>query len=527
MKQFYLQPLVLIVATLFSLNTYASPQLSSYPSAAAVIYLDFDGQTISGSIWNSGNRLVCAPAPMSDLQITEVFNRVAEDYRPFEINITTDSTVFLAAPLTLRMRVIVTPTSAWYPGVGGVSFLGSFSWGDDIPCFVFCDRLGYSAKRVAECCSHESGHTVGLAHQSKYDVSCNLTSTYNDGIGSGEVGWAPVMGNSYYKNMSGWNNGPTPYGCTAVQDNLSIIATQNGFTYRADDYSDDIKGAPLSINISPVPLTGIITTSTDKDVFKINIPYNSNFHFEVTPSNVGVNNEGADLDVKVSLFDGTKTLIADYDPADKMNVSVDTILSSGDYYLMVQGAGNSNVSDYGSLGSYRITGLQGVLPIKQVKLTGNIINSKHTLSWSILSDNPVKTISIESSETGTNFKTIITTDGNTNSFGYVPYGSSDIFYRLKVTSVQNEIAYSNTIFLKAAGNAANPFNVSTFVHNQLTVNAEGNYEYLLSDINGNVVLQGKGQRGFNYISTSKQIPGMYILQLVSNNKKQTERIIKQ
>ena len=76
---------------------------------------------------------------------------------------------------------------------------------------------------VAECCSHESGHAVGLSHQSRYDgVNCATpVEQYNSGIGTGEVSWAPIMGNSYYKNMTNWNNGPTPYGCTNLQDNLS------------------------------------------------------------------------------------------------------------------------------------------------------------------------------------------------------------------------------------------------------------------------------------------------------------------
>ncbi len=225
------------------------PKLSSFPSAKATIYLDFDGQTVSGTSWNGGATFYCMPASLTDDQITEIFNRVSEDYRPFNIDITTDSTVFLAAPLTQRVRIIITPTSAWYPGVGGVSYTGSFIWGDDTPGFVFPDRLGYVIKLIAECCTHESGHTVGLSHQSKYTADCSLISTYNDGVGLGETSWAPVMGNSYYRNLSGWNNGPTPSGCTADQDNLSIITSRNGFTYRTDDHSDDPKNNPTPISI--------------------------------------------------------------------------------------------------------------------------------------------------------------------------------------------------------------------------------------------------------------------------------------
>ena len=57
--------------------------------------------------------------------------------------------------------------------------------------------------------------------------------------------------------------------------------------------------------------------------------------------------------------------------------------------------------------------------------------------------------------------------------------------------------------------------------------AIGNYEYHLSDINGNIIAMGKGKQGFNQVNIDHQPAGMYILQLVSNNEKQTERIIKQ
>lgn len=522
-------PLILLLALLVSFNVYSLPKLSSLPTATATIYLDFNGHTVNSGVWQSGKTFTCAAAGLTDAQITEIFYRVSEDYRPFNLNVTTDSSVFLNAPLEQRMRVVITPTSAWYPGVGGVAYVGSFSWGDDTPCFVFCDKLGpNNTKMVAECCSHESGHTVGLSHQSKYDGSCNLTAAYNDGVGSGEVGWAPIMGNSYYRNMSGWNNGPTPYGCAAVQDNLSIITTQNGFTYRADDYSDDINGTPTFINISPSPIKGIITTSTDADAFKIYIPENTNFHIDVNPFNIGANNQGADLDVKVSLYDATKTLVRTYDPSDKMNVAIDTILNSGDYYLVVRGSGNNNVSDYGSLGSYNITGLKGILPIRQVKLTGKLDKNKHHLNWNIVSDDPIKSIMIESSTNGNNFNAIATISGGAvSNYINTSLANTEIYYRLKVTSVTNQTVYSNIIALKTTEKEEKFFKVSTFVHSQITVTAANNYQYRLSDINGNTVARGNGNTGFNQLNIDHKPAGIYILQLFNNNEKQTERIIKQ
>jgi len=46
------------------------------------------------------------------------------------------------------------------------------------------------------------------------------------------------MGNVASRNATQWNFGPTPNGCSYLQDNLSVITTTNGFGYRPDDYAD-------------------------------------------------------------------------------------------------------------------------------------------------------------------------------------------------------------------------------------------------------------------------------------------------
>src|SRR5262245_39226806 len=112
-------------------NAFGLPKLNSFPSASAVVFLDFDGHTISNTVWDNGRIIESNAALLSDAQIEEIFNRVSEDFRPFDLNITTDSTVFLAAPLKRRMRVIITPTNYWRPGAGGVAWVSSFNAGDD------------------------------------------------------------------------------------------------------------------------------------------------------------------------------------------------------------------------------------------------------------------------------------------------------------------------------------------------------------------------------------------------------------
>ncbi len=502
-------------------------KLNSYPSATATIYLDFDGEQVNSPVWNYGNALNCAASGLSTAQITEVFNRVAEDFRPFNINITTDADIYFTAPADKRIRVIITPTSNWFNGVGGVGYLGSFTWGDDTPCFVFSNRLGpNSPKMIAECCSHESGHSLGLSHQSKYDAVCNLTATYNEGNGTGECAWAPIMGNSYYRNMSGWNNGPTPYGCSSSQDNLSIITSQNGFGFRADDYGDDIQFNATNINPAAINIDGLINTSSDKDAFTFNLSQPANFRLNANPFSVLPNNEGADLDIKISLFDADKNLISVYDPSNSMSVLIDTILKEGNYYFIVEGAGNNNTSNYGSLGSYNITGVMSVLPIRSITLTGKADKNKHNLNWNIAANEAIRSVTIQSTTNGNGFTDISLLDGITNNFSYPTYQTNEIQYRLKVTSISGQEMYSNTISLKN-NPALNNFIVSTFAINTISIQSNTNYQFTLFDVNGYPVTKGTGSTGFNKIEIGNQASGIYLLQLFYNNQQQTIKILKQ
>ena len=500
-------------------------KLNSYPSASATIYLDFDGEVVDNPGWNGGNTINCLPSGLSNTQIAEVFNRVAEDYRPFDINITTDADVFDAAPIDKKMRVIITPTSSWFNNVGGVSYLGSFKWGDETPCFVFCDKLGpNNPKMVAECCSHESGHTLGLSHQSKYDDGCNLTATYNDGSGTGETAWAPIMGNSYYRNMSGWNNGPTPYGCSNSQDNLSIITSRNGFGYRTDDHSDDINIEATTINASNINVGGVISASNDKDAFTFSLSYNSDFHLDATPFSVDADNNGADLDIKLSLYNGEKKLVRSYNPAASMSVTIDTILNSGTYYIVVEGTGNGNASDYGSLGSYTLSGLFGVLPVCNITLNGTANNTLRQFNWNIDCNEAISSVVLQSSNDGVRFSDVRNVL-NQNNFDYTPAEQTDMYYRLQVTSFSGRVVYSSTVLLKKQP-AVKAFVVSNVTANDINVIANERYQYLLTDIKGNKLATGIGNSGFSNIPLHGKPAGIYILLLSGCGETKSQRVLK-
>ncbi len=501
------------------------PRLSSYPSAGATIYLDFDGETVQHLLWNNGQVLDCAAPGFTAQQITEIFHRVAEDFRPFEINITTEFDRFLAAPADRRIRVIITPTS-FFAGVGGVSYTGSFTWGDDTPCFVFSNKLGPNhPKMVAECCSHEAGHTLGLAHQARYDGSCALTTAYNDGSGTGETSWAPIMGNSYYRNMSGWNNGPTPQGCSNLQDNLSVISTRNGIGFRADDYTDEPGEQAFPLVGSNLLLEGIIGRPGDRDVFRLTLTRNSNLRLDATPFSVGDRLEGAGLDIRLLLFNSRQELIGDFNPAEALSARIDTVLPAGIYYVEVSGTGNSNTSAYSSLGAYTLSGLFNVLPVCQAELSGSVQGQLRQFSWTVNCNETLSEVMLQASADGQYFTDLQALDITPRRFSLPASASDGPYFRLKLTSVSGHQAYSGTVRLAVAAPAVN-FVVSTLVTNDIRVQYPAGYQYVLTDLNGRPISAGKAGAGLSHIPLQRQPAGIYILLLDACGIRQTVRVLK-
>ena len=91
----------------------------------------------------------------------------------------------------------------------------------------------------------------------------------------------------------------------------------------------------------------------------LNMNTNANFHLTAIPFNVQQNWIGANLDIKIELYNSGATLIRSYDPVDILSVTIDTFLNGGTYYIKIHGAGNSNIGSYGSLGAYTLSGSYG------------------------------------------------------------------------------------------------------------------------------------------------------------------------
>lgn len=165
-------------------------RLHSNPGASKRIYLDFDGHVTSGTIWNSnytGGQNIVTPAfdidgnttAFSDSErerIQLIWERVSEDYIPFNVDVTTEDPG--AAALTNSggtdsewgIRIVIGGSSYdwWGAGNGGLAYVGSFNWSSDTPGFVFPANLGGGAEKyTAEAISHEAGHALGLNHDGR------------------------------------------------------------------------------------------------------------------------------------------------------------------------------------------------------------------------------------------------------------------------------------------------------------------------------------------------------------------------
>ncbi|MEZ0216588.1 MAG: zinc-dependent metalloprotease family protein, partial [Rariglobus sp.] len=241
-----------------SVITIPQAKFSSRPEATAVVFLDFDGAEVTEPDWNPPDHDDNPQTPpvihamfsgLNDDQLKEVWQRVAEDYRAFNINVTTDEAVYNSAPVGTRMRCIVTPTLV-VPNAGGVAYLGSWAdagapdYSDNVPCWVFTSQLAYDPKSVAEAISHEIGHTLGLSHDGLKDAGGVTVEDYYNGHGTGATGWAPIMGTAYYQPLSQWSRGEYVSGANVAnntEDDLTIIASSGN---RTGYVTDVISGAP-------------------------------------------------------------------------------------------------------------------------------------------------------------------------------------------------------------------------------------------------------------------------------------------
>jgi hypothetical protein len=369
-------------------------QLHSKPGSSRTIYLDFNGEHVSGTAWNEiapyllgaqthpAFSLDGDPTTFSDAEqdaIQSIWQRVSEDYAPFDVDVTTADPGLAALRRTdatdtvYGTRALITPSAAAADKLcagtcGGIAFMGTYDVagtelgeaGSDYaqPAWVFPQQLGNSTKAIAEAVSHEVGHNVGLDHD----------GTAAAGYFGGHNAWAPIMGNSYGRPISQWSAGEydgatRPPGTLQTNpDDLTVI-NQNGLSYQPDDHGNTI-GTASPMSAVTRTASGLITTREDRDVFAFTPSCSGNVTFTVTPAPTSPN-----LDVRLRLLSGTGSELAadnpvsgafDSDVATGMGAGAAVPVSSGSpVYVEVDGVGagspaSNGYSDYASIGRYTV-----------------------------------------------------------------------------------------------------------------------------------------------------------------------------
>lgn len=371
--------------------------LQSLPGARGVMLLDFAG----GYTPTWGGVYYSKPAAANNNTIRDVWKRVAEDYAPFNINVTTDIKVYLQAPETSRQRVAFTDTPVT---AAGVAFYGSWNWGGDTPCW----SVYSTGKSSAEVASHEAGHTLNLSHQGQWD-GVTTTNEYYGGHGSGETGWAPIMGVGYYQPAAQWAKGEYN-AANQFEDELSrIVNNNNDVDYRADD-TGNLLANSRHLEVHPdesVFAEGVIERTGDVDAFQ----------FTTTGGTISLTARPvanwANLGLAVVLANSANVVLSSNNPQNTLWAGINTTLPAGTYTFRVIGVGKNDpvsngFSAYASLGYYSIVG--GVTGARQpTRLSviehvpnGTIVgtvpaNSGGNLSYSIATGNTGGTFAIDNS----------------------------------------------------------------------------------------------------------------------------------
>ncbi|RTR39133.1 PKD domain-containing protein [Shewanella canadensis] len=344
--------------------------LHSRPGASRVIHLDFDGHITEGRQWNTSYNTGTIVSPPYNREgssdsftqneldyIYLMWKQVAEDYAPFDVDITTQeppqSTITRSDSNDpyYGTRVVMTQDNFANCGCGGFAYVGVFDYYGDRykPAFVF----NTSVVGAGEAISHEAGHNLGLSHDGQ-----NGGSSYYQGHGSGATGWAPIMGVGYYRSLVQWSKGEYPQ-ANQFQDDIQVIQNY-GAPLMLDDHGDSIANATALIESPNGDTTilegsGLIRRRDDMDMFSFTAGAGS-FTLNISPSAVSPN-----LDILAQLYNSSGTLIASNNPSSSLPAAISgSFANGGEYYLKVDGIGKGDLStgysDYGSLGWYSING---------------------------------------------------------------------------------------------------------------------------------------------------------------------------
>ncbi len=446
------------------------PVRHSRPGATAVLYLDFNGHSITGAAWNNATDTRPAvatydcraydtdgdPTRFSDQEqadIIQIWERVAEDYAPFAIDVTTEEPPAFG-PRTARALITSSTdrngTAMPASDAGGVAYRSVFGLPNYAtyysPALAYFDNLSSRPEYIAETVSHEVGHNFGLHHD-----GITGGDEYYGGHGSGDTSWGPLMGTVFNRNVTQWSKGEYA-DANNTEDDVQLISAQTGF---APDDVGNLTTAATALTVVDFAFSasGIIGTNTDTDLYSFTKEAGA-CSFSAKPYRAGFGTNGGNVDLVLTLLDSAGTVLATSAPDATTAAMIATgALPAGTYFLKVgtNGTGaplgqpRTGYTVYGSLGRYTLTG-QLPDPFKPV-ITGPGSGSGtfgEALELWITVDRPVTSYQASGLPTG------VSVDPGTGRISGVPQQAGTFQVSLAVASAGGSAQSAFTLTIAAA-----------------------------------------------------------------------------
>jgi hypothetical protein len=392
-------------AATIPVSNSAAYAYNSRPGAPNTLYLDFDGEVVTGTSWNldpDGAGPLTATATYTAVAFSRdgdlanftdaeqdaiylIWQRVAEDYRPFNVNVTTVRPTAAGVLGGPRISWALITRSTDQSGAncpahnaGGVAYIDGFGDANLSPAWVYYDNLPLGGPPqddyIAEAASHEVGHNMSLRHDG------TPADEYYAGHGS-PLSWGPIMGASYDMVITQWSrcefanarngyyDGGGNWVTIPTQDDLALITSRLGLVPDVVDgpLTDSTTLTVLPGSRTVTPFNSIIYSDADADLYSFTCAAGA-ATFTITPKTVTSlgfltpATPGANLDVQADILDSGMNVVFSHSPTDNINATVAGALpSAGTYYLRVRGSGNRNplndgFSSYGSIGQYNVSG---------------------------------------------------------------------------------------------------------------------------------------------------------------------------
>ena len=427
---------LLQLETLETRQLLTVPALSSNPNAQMTVYLDFDGEDYGNQVVRVQQnpnlvleRMSAIPAftidgtpgpdsPAEERLIEEIFHRVAEDFRPFNVNVTTvqppagvlQIKVSVGGNGVVQYRVLTRvfdqngaliqilagPPQTYRFTSPVFAELNAYRANQTNPVLIFPQQLTatqQNGQTIARLVSQGVGRQLGLQNQTAL----------------GTANSAPIMADLTTNPVRDtWAN-------SLIQNDLNRLTAPSGIQSRPDDFGNSIATAanaqadlvsssvanPLQIASGIINHTPAVA-GADRDVFRTVLDLTRTTGTAELSINVDgldlssrrfldgtVNatlNRGSNLDVVVNLYAANGTLLASDSPSPDIDGEILFEIPAASipgnrllvYYIEV-----TTTSEYGSLGEYTVNcSLQEILgaPVILAPVT-TVQTTVPTFSW--------------------------------------------------------------------------------------------------------------------------------------------------